>query len=143
MPTAGIGTPKVVNYSNLNIRGIPVQLFVTVDSAAGDGGTAGAANTDAAVGKLQPGLLLAPYTSGSKNGKYGPYDNTATDGRQNVEDIVVLLDEITDVSTGDQDAGVMVGGGAVISRSQFRYQLAAAKTALADLFHDMSIDSTP
>ena len=143
MPTPGIGTPKVVNYSNLNIRGVPVQLFVTVNSATKDGGTAGAANDGAAATKLQPGLLLAPYTSGANDGEYGPYDNTASDGRQNVEDIVVLLEEISDASTGDQMAAVATGGGAVFNRRQFRYQLAAAKTALAALFHDMSIDSVP
>ena len=52
--------------------------------------------------RLSPGTLLVKITSGTGLNKYGPYDGTASDGRQTpAEDGVVFTWEALDVTLGD------------------------------------------
>lgn len=55
---------------------------------------------------LPAGTLMCKITSGDGVGKYGPYTDTATDGRQNlVAGDTYVLTESHDVTFGDQAVG--------------------------------------
>lgn len=59
---------------------------------------------------MNKGWLLAKITSGTQNGKVGPYDANATDGRQTSTNVVGFNDTFADLSDGDKDVGVLWGG---------------------------------
>ena len=71
-----------------------------------------------------PGMLLGKKTSG---GTYSHYDNDATDGTEDAENCIVLLEIIDDISTGNQQAAAGVGG--VLRRDELRFVNSTAKTA--------------
>ena len=56
------------------------------------------------------GWLLAKITSGIQNGKVGPYDSGASDGRQTAANIVGFLDTFANLEDGDKDVGVLYVG---------------------------------
>lgn len=57
------------------------------------------------------GVVLAKITSpAAASGLVGPYDPTATDGRQLAYDIVGINDTFADLSEGDVEVGVLVKG---------------------------------
>jgi hypothetical protein len=60
---------------------------------------------------LNKGVVLAKITSPvAASGLVGPYDPTASDGRQLAYSIVGINDTFADLSEGDVDAGVLVKG---------------------------------
>ena len=60
---------------------------------------------------LNKGVVLARITSpATASGLVGPYDPTASDGRQLDYTIVGINDTFADLSNGDVDAGVLVKG---------------------------------
>lgn len=63
------------------------------------------ANTHYPAGVIKSGTWLVKCTSGTYSGKYGPYDNAATDGRQ-VEENALALFNSTPVKTGDTFLGI-------------------------------------
>lgn len=130
MGTPGIKPIKQATPAYLIIRGRPQQLYVTIENSTKDGGLAGASNDAGASTKLQPGLLLAPYTSGTNDGKYGNFQHGASNGTGNEEDIVILLDNVDDASTSDQMFSVAYGGAAIFDRKQLRHYLAANESAM-------------
>ena len=121
MPQPGIRAPKTSLPSVLDILGNPRQLVVTIDSTTRDGGRDGGAAAATST-KLQPGLVLGKLTAANR---YTDYDTNGSDGSQNEEDCVILLDFV-DVEDGHRDAAVAVSGG-VFDRSQLRWNLAADK----------------
>ncbi len=108
---------------NLGIRGRPVVRTVLIDSGARDGGIAGGLSAT----ELLPGTVLAPLTA---SGRYSDYDNDASDGTQAEGDSVILMEKITDISTGNQRAHVAAGGG-TFNWDKLRWRLAADKSAFA------------
>jgi len=56
------------------------------------------------------GWLLAKITSGIQSGKVGPYDSSATDGRQTSTNIVGFLDTFSNLEDGDKDISVLYVG---------------------------------
>lgn len=61
---------------------------------------------------MQKGTLLAEYTSGTEDGKVGPYDTDGvTDGRQTAANIVGYLDSLVVTQPGfDKDVAVLYAG---------------------------------
>jgi len=108
------------------------SLYVMVASTARDGGKSGGNNST----KLMPGMVLGKRTTG---GLYSHYDTDAINGTQNEEDCVILLEIIDDISDGNQQAHVGVGG--VIRRDQLRFNLAADKTGFETDAHKAPFDS--
>lgn len=52
------------------------------------------------------GTVLCRITSGTGENKYGPYDKTASDGRESIaEDAAVIAVEGRDVTLGDREVG--------------------------------------
>jgi hypothetical protein len=136
MPDPGIGNVRQSVTTYQNIRGYANQILVTLDDGTKDGGPDGGNNST----KLLPGLIVTRIESGANVGKYTHYDASAAT-YDDVAEAGVLMDVIEDISTGDQQAAVTFGGGAIFKRSELRYFEAADKTALADLWHEFPVDT--
>lgn len=121
MPTgAGYGTftQKAV-AQEIVAAGYPDLITVTVDTAARDGGTAGGgASTN-----LKPGTVLCEVTA---TGQYSDYNYDDSDGTEQEQNCVILMEEIADISTGDQNAVVAVNG--VFDYNKLRFATADDKT---------------
>ncbi len=59
---------------------------------------------------LNKGEVLAVITSGDAAGKVGPYDTTASDGRETASNIVGFNDTFVDDNSEDADVGVLYKG---------------------------------
>lgn len=61
---------------------------------------------------LQKGVVLAKITSGADAGKIGEFNTDAgvTDGRQTAANIVGISDDRVDVTEGDKEVAVLIGG---------------------------------
>lgn len=106
---------------NLGIRGRPVMRSVLIDSGARDGGIAGGASAT----ELLPGTVLSPLTSGSR---FSDFDTDASDGTESEGDSVILMEKVTDISTGHQRALVASGGGS-FNWDKLRWRLSGDKSA--------------
>ena len=83
---------------------------------------------------LNKGVVLARITSpATASGLVGPYDPTATDGRQLSYGIVGINDTFADLSQGDVDAGVLVKG--TVKESQIL--MGAADGALPPTYKEL------
>jgi len=94
--------------------------------------------------RLSPGSFLARITSGTGSGKYGPYDKTASDGRESpAEGGVVFSWEAHDVTLGDRAAAGLYAQ-CVFDRSElstFGYSLhGSSLTDLKALFPSCVFD---
>mgnify|MGYP000105572166 CR=1 FL=1 len=108
---------------NLGIRGRPVMRSVLIDSGARDGGIAGGASAT----ELLPGTVLAPITASSR---FSDFDNDASDGTEAEGDSVILMEKVTDISTGHQRALIASGGGS-FNWDKLRWRLSGDKSAYA------------
>lgn len=125
MPQPGISNVKQAVTSYLNIRGDVTQILVTLDSTTRDGGL----NGGNAATKLFPGMVVTKISSGADAGLYTHFDQSEST-KNTKADIGILMDVIDNISTGDQQAHVAFGGGAIFKRSELRFFEAADKTEL-------------
>lgn len=103
MANPGYGTfSQKAIATDIITAGYPNLKTVTIISTCIDGGTAGGGTST----NLKPGTVLGLV---SASNKYNDYDYNGSDGTQNEEDVVVLMEEIEDISTGDQTALVATG----------------------------------
>ena len=138
MPQPGISNIKQAVTTYLDIRGVVNQVLVTLADSTRDGGLNGGNNST----KLYPGMLVVKVSgTGTDAGKYSHYD--ASEGTlDDVRDAGILMDVIDDISTGDQQAHVAFGGGAIFKRSQMRYFEAVDKTEfLANQLTHFTVDT--
>lgn len=125
MPEPGISNVKQAVTTYLNIRGDLTQVLVSLATAARDGGLDGGG----AATRLTPGMIVTKITgSGANAGKYSHFDASETTQADEAQS-GILMDVIDDISTGDQQAHVAFGGGAIFKRSELRFFEAADKTA--------------
>ena len=117
------GGIKNVHPHQIEVRGNPVTMMVTVDTGARDGGVAGGGSET----ELLPGLVLGQKTA---DGKYKDYDTDGVDGSQFEQDCVILAEKIADISTGDTRALVYSGGGS-FKWGHLRWRLAGDKSGFA------------
>ena len=136
MPQPGISRVKQAVTTYQNIRGYANQILVTIDDETRDGGPDGGNDST----KLLPGVIVTRILSGANVGKYTHYDLSESTYNDIVE-AGVLMDVIDDISTGDQQAHVTFGGGAIFKRSELRYFEAADKTSIAGLWHEFPVDT--
>ncbi len=108
---------------NLGVRGRPIMRTVLIDSGARDGGIAGGSSAT----ELLPGCVLAPLTASRR---FSDFDNDASDGTEQEGDSVILMEKVTDISTGNQRALVASGGGS-FNWDKLRWRLSGDKSAYA------------
>jgi hypothetical protein len=92
---------------------------------------------------LNKGVVLARITSpATASGLVGPYDPTATDGRQLSYNIVGINDTFADLSAGDVDAGVLVKGTVKESKVTMGAAVGAFPGTYKDLLRTSTLDIT-
>ena len=124
MPQPGISNIKQAVTTYLDIRGVVNQVLVTLADSTRDGGLNGGGNAT----KLYPGLVVCKVGgTGTDAGKFTHFDLSEAD-YQDEQNCGVLMDVIDDISTGDQQAHVAIGGGAIFKRSQLRFYEAVDKS---------------
>lgn len=88
---------------------------------------------------LNKGVVLSKITSpATASGLVGPYDPTASDGRELSYNIVGINDTFADLSEGDVDAGVLVSG--TVKESQI--VMGAADGALPPTYKELLRNAT-
>lgn len=97
---------------------------------------------------LQSGTVLAKITSGANSGKLGPFDLSASDGRQTAANIVGVCDTYLpwQLMEGDREVAYLYHG-TVVQAACFIYNAQGAKVALtdavaADMFGKKKLDIT-
>lgn len=121
-PASGITIKEYLNNSEGNLFSsatIDADAISTVDS-----------NSEKYCNK---GVLLAKIeTPSTASGLVGPWDPTATDGRQRVHNIVGFNDTFADLSEGDAEVGVLIKG--TVKESQV--VMGAANGAIPDHYKE-------
>lgn len=124
-------TPFGKNVFLRSTRGILTESYTcaksTIPSVTIDGSTEYV---------LQPGTLLAKITSGADNGKVGPYDNGASDGRQVEANVVGLCITFLPWQLADRDVEVAVAYACSASQSRCFEVASGAFVVLSDLGRD-------
>jgi hypothetical protein len=86
---------------------------------------------------LQSGELIAKITSGTYNGKFGPFQASVTDGRQTAANIVGLNDTFLPWELNERDADVAVAyTGVFVQAWCFERNAAGARIALTNATRD-------
>lgn len=81
---------------------------------------------------LKAGTFVTPITSGEDVGKYGPYDASASDGRETASgDVSLFLLESINLKDGDVICGGIIHGSVLGARVTPSPLPAAARTAIA------------
>ena len=88
---------------------------------------------------LNKGVVLARATS-TASGLVGPYDPTATDGRQLSYQIVGVNDTFADLSNGNVEAGVLIAGTVKESKITMGSAVGALPPTYKELLRNSKLD---
>jgi len=91
---------------------------------------------------VNKGWVMASITSGEENGKIGPYDSSASDGRQTTTNIIGLNDTFADLTDGDKDVGVLYVGTVNTALLYYEGTLGSPSTTVQDYLRTRNMDIT-